>query len=96
MFREKRTPGDRAHAIGKRRHERKSRPSIFRDHDSVDRRERACSAGTGSWLRAPAASQMLSYGALTTVPGLGPAPRRSALRANRSLARAERRFTANK
>ena len=40
-------------------------------------------------LRAPAASQMLSYGALKLHPVLGPAPRRSALRKNRRLARAE-------
>ena len=40
-------------------------------------------------LRAPAASLMLSYGALKLLPVLGPAPRRSALRENRRLARAE-------
>jgi hypothetical protein len=34
-------------------------------------------------LRAPAASLMLSYGALKLLPGLGSAPRRSALRKNR-------------
>ena len=39
-------------------------------------------------LRAPHASLMLSYGA-KTAPFLGPAPRRSALRKNRRLARAE-------
>ncbi len=43
-------------------------------------------------LRAPVASAMLSYGALKLLPGLGPAPRRSALRENRRLARAERRW----
>ena len=41
-------------------------------------------------LRAPAASDMLSYGALKLHPGLGSAPRRSALRENRRFARAER------
>ena len=40
-------------------------------------------------LRAPAASLMLSYGALKLLPVLGPAPRRSALRKNRRLARTE-------
>ena len=41
-------------------------------------------------LRAPNASLMLSYGALKLFPVWGPAPRRSALRANRRLARAKR------
>ncbi len=41
-------------------------------------------------LRAPAASLMLSYGALKLLPRLGSAPRRSALRKNRHFARAER------
>ena len=40
-------------------------------------------------LRAPAASVMLSYGALKLSPVLGPAPRRSALRENRRLVSAE-------
>ena len=40
-------------------------------------------------LRAPVASLVLSYGALKLLPLLGPASRRSALRENRRLARAE-------
>ncbi len=46
-------------------------------------------------LRAPSASAMLSYGALKLYPGLGSAPRRSALRANRRLAKAERKLASD-
>ena len=46
-------------------------------------------------LRAPAASADAELRRLKTVPGLGPAPRRSALRENRRLARAEKTVKLN-
>ena len=46
-------------------------------------------------LRAPTASDMLSYGALKLSPVLGSAPRRSALRENRRLVSAEKTVKLN-
>jgi len=69
----------------------KSRPSIFRDNSSVGGREGACLAATGNWA---ACSPSIAHAELRrpkTAPFLGSAPRRSALRKSRRLARAERR-----
>ena len=87
----RRPSSDRAHAAGKRCHQRQPRPSIFRHHGSVGGRQGACLAATGSWT---ACSQRIAHAELRrleTAPLLGPAPRRSALRKNRRLARAEGR-----
>src|SRR5439155_4155681 len=67
-----------------------SRPSIFRHYSSVGGREGACLAATGSWTRCSLRIAHAELRRLKTVPGLGSAPRRSALRKNRRLARAER------
>ena len=58
----------RAHAAGKRCHQRQPRPSILRHHRSVGGRKGACLAATGSWAAFSAASLMLSYGALKLLP----------------------------
>src|SRR5206468_12104930 len=82
----RRPPGDRACADGKRRQQRQPRHSIFRHHLSVDGRQGACLAATGSWT---ACSQRVAPAELRrpkTAALLGPAPRRSALRKNRDVA----------
>src|SRR5206468_12783236 len=86
----RRPSSDRTHALGKRCQHQQPRPSIFRHHGSVGGREGARLAPTGSWT---ARSRLIAHAelrCLETVPDLGPAPRRSALRKNRRLARAER------
>src|SRR5439155_4193185 len=87
----RRPAGDRAHAAGKRCHQRQSRPSVFRHYSSVGGREGACLAATVSWTARSLRIAHAELRRLKTVPGLGPAPRRSALRKNRRVARAERR-----
>ena len=87
----RRPSSDRAHAAGKRCQQRQPRPSIFRHHGSVGGREGACLAATGSWTACSRRIAHAELRRLKTVPGLGPAPRRSALRENRRIARAERR-----
>src|SRR5437660_6065688 len=85
-----RPSSNRAHAGGKRCQQRQPRPSVFRHYGSVDRGERACFAATRSW---PAGSQRITNAELRRLKAaslLGPAPRRSALRANRRVACAER------
>src|SRR5207244_12058178 len=52
-------------------------------------RQGACLAATGSWTACSRRSIDAELRRLKTVPGLGPAPRRSALRENRRLTRAE-------
>src|SRR4030095_755488 len=84
-----RTAGDRAHARGKGRHQRQSRPSILRHYGSVGGREGACFAATGSWTACSRRSTHAELRRLKTTPLMGPAPRRSALRANRRLVSAE-------
>jgi hypothetical protein len=49
----------------------------------------ACLAATGSWAAFSQRIANAELRRLETVPGLGPAPRRSALRTNRQFARAE-------
>ena len=71
--------------------QRQPRPSIFRHHSSVGGREGACLAATGSWTACSRRIAHAELRRLKTAPGLGPAPRRSALRKNRRLVRAERR-----
>ena len=85
-----RPSGDRAHAAGKRHHQWQLRPSIFRHYGSVGGRQGACLAATGSWTACSPSIGNAELRRLKTVPGLGPAPRRSALRKNRRVARAER------
>src|SRR5438552_8559181 len=89
----RRPAGDRAHAAGKRCHQRQSRPSVFRHHSSVGGREGACLAATGSWTACSLRIVHAELRRTKTVPGLGPAPRRSALRKNRRVPRAERVIT---
>ena len=72
--------------------QRQPRPSIFRDHGSVGGRQGACLAATGSWTACSRRIAHAELRRLKTVPGLGPAPRRSALRKNRRVARAERQL----
>ena len=62
--------------------------SIFRDHGSVGGRQGACLAATGSWTACSRRSADAELRRLKTTPLLGPAPRRSALRKNRSITRA--------
>ena len=70
--------------------QRQPRPSIFRHHGSVGGRQGACLAATGSWTACSRRIAHAELRRLKTAPVLGPAPRRSALRKNRSVARAER------
>jgi len=61
--------GGMGHADRKRRRQRKSRHSIFRDHAGVGGRQGACLAATGNWTacsRRVAGS--LTYGALKLLP----------------------------
>ena len=88
----RRPSGDRAHAGGKRCQQRQSRPSIFRHYSSVGGREGACLAATGSWTACSHRITHAELRRLKTAPLLGPAPRRSTLRENRRLARAERQL----
>src|SRR5207248_195210 len=86
----RRPSSDRAHAGGKRCQQRQPRPSVFRHHGSVGGGEGACLAATASWA---ACSRRITNAELRrpkTAALLGPAPRRSALRANRRVACAER------
>ncbi len=69
--------------------QRQSRPSIFRHHGSVGGRQGACLAATGSWAACSRRIADAELRRLKTAPLLGPAPRRSALRENRRLVRAE-------
>src|SRR5439155_20066938 len=85
----RRPSGDRADAAGKRCQQRKSRSSIFRHHSSVGGRQGACLAATGSWAASSRRRAHAELRCLKTAPLLGLAPRRSALRENRRLARAE-------
>src|SRR5207302_685056 len=78
------------HAGGKRCQQRQPRPSVFRHHGSVGGGDGACLTATGSWA---ACSRRITNAELRrpkTAALLGPAPRRSALRANRRVACAER------
>src|SRR4029453_12214463 len=52
-------------------------------------RQRACLAATGSWTACSRRIIRAELRRLKTTPLMGPAPRRSALRENRRLARAE-------
>ncbi len=83
----RRPSSDRAHTAGKRCHQRQSRPSIFRHHSSVGGRQGACLAATGSWTACSRRIIDAELRRLKTAPGLGPAPRRSALRKNRRVSR---------
>ncbi len=85
--------GRRAIALttaGKRCQHRQSRPSIFRHHSSVGRREGACLAATGSWAACSRRIGDAELRRLETAPLMGPAPQRSALRANRRVVSTER------
>ena len=84
------------HAAGKRCQQRQSRPSIFRDHGSLGRREGGCLAATGSWTACSPSITHAELWRLETVPDLGPAPRRSALRANRRVACTEKTVELNR
>src|SRR5262249_2748216 len=85
----RRPSGDRAHAGGKRCRQRQPRPSIFRHHGSLGGRQGASLAATGSRAACPRRTANAELRRLKTAPGLVPAPRRSALRKNRRLPRAE-------
>ena len=61
----------------------------FAHHGSVGGRQGACFAATGSWTACSRRIANAELRRLKTVPGLGLAPRRSALRKNRRLARTE-------
>src|SRR5207244_6505925 len=69
---------------------RQSRPSVFRHHGSVGGREGASLAATGSWAACSRCITNAELRRLKAAPFLGPAPWRSALRANRRVACAER------
>src|SRR4029077_15323155 len=91
----RRPSGDRTYAVGKRCHQRQSRPSVFRYYSSVGGREGAWLAATGNCT---ACSHRITHAELRcheTVPGLGPAPWRSALRKNRRLVSAEKTVKLN-
>ena len=81
---------DRAHAAGKRCHQRQPRPSIFRHYGILGGREGSCLAATGSWTACSRRIANAELRRLKTALFLGSAPRRSALRKNRHFARAER------
>src|SRR5207245_2919475 len=68
---------------------RKSSPSVFRHYSSVGGREGACLTATGSWAACSRRITNAELRRIKTVPGLGPAPWRSALRENRRVACAE-------
>src|SRR5262249_40425085 len=84
-----RTSGYRAHAGGKRCQQRQPRPSVFCHHGSVGGRQGASVAATGNWAACSPRIGDAELRRLETVPALGPASRRSALRKNRRLPRAE-------
>ncbi len=71
----RRPSSDRAHAAGKRCQQWQPRPSIFRDHGSVGRREGACLAATGSWAAWSPHIGDAELRRLKTAPVLGSAPR---------------------
>src|SRR4029453_15810286 len=81
--------GRSRYAGGKRCQERQCRPLIFRHHSSVGGRQGACLAATGSWAACSPSIGHAELRRLKTVPSLGPASRRSALRKNRRLVSAE-------
>src|SRR5207249_2310294 len=62
----------------------------FRHHGSVGRGEGVCLAATGSWAACSPSITNAELRCLKAASLLGPAPRRSALRANRRVACAER------
>ena len=72
--------------------QRQLRPSIFRHHGSLGGREGACLAATGSRTACSRRIAHAELRCLKTVPLLGSAPRRSAVRKNRRLASAERKL----
>src|SRR6266550_11286 len=86
----RRPAGDRPYAGGKRCQQRQPRPSVFRHYSSVGGRQGACLAATGSWAACSRRSADAELRRLKTAPGLGPAPRRPALRKNRRFVSAER------
>ena len=59
--------------------------SILRDYGSLGGRERASLAATGNWAPCSRRITHAQLWRLKTVPDLGSAPRRSALRKNRSI-----------
>src|SRR5207244_4731448 len=81
---------DRAHAGGERCQQRQPRPSVFRHHGSVGGGDGACLTATGSWAACSRRITNAELRCLKAASLLGPAPRRSALRANRRVACAER------
>ena len=84
----RRPPSDGAHAAGKRCQQRQSRPSIFRHHCSVAGDKELALQQLEAGLRAPAASLMLSYGALKLFPS---GTRSAAIRASRKSSNRSRR-----
>src|SRR5205807_3984944 len=70
--------------------QRQPRPSVFRHHGSVGGREEASLAATESWAACARRITNDELRRLKAASLLGPAPRRSALRANRRVACAER------
>src|SRR5207247_3490732 len=78
------------HADGKRCRQRQQRPSVFRHYSSVGGRQRARLAATGSWTACSLGITHAELRRLETVPVLGSASRRCALRKNRRVVSAKR------
>src|SRR4029453_6138179 len=85
----------RAHPAGKRCLQRQPRPSVFRHYSSVGQREGACLTATGNWTACSRRIGDAELWSFKTVPLLGPAPRRSALRKNRRLVSAKKTVKLN-
>ena len=84
----RRPSSHRAHAAEKRCLQRQPRPSILRHHGSLGGREGARLTATGNCTASPAASQMLSYGALKLFPS---GIRSAAIRASKKSSPRSRR-----
>src|SRR4029434_4066871 len=91
----RRPASDRAHAAGKRCQQRQPRPSVFRHYSSLGGRQGPCLAATGSWTACPRRISDAELRRLKTTPLMGPAPRRSALRANRRVVSAKKTVKLN-
>ncbi len=88
----RRETGDGTHAGGKGFDQWPENADLLRDHQRLGWARRIWLCNNWPWpVQTPGASVIATYGPLKLLPVLGPAPRRSALRKNRSITRGERR-----